>query len=126
MLYTKDMELRNGINCIEPISNNKTKRSEAFFMPCDFQSKQKWKFEKSSDTGIGTLKNVETGECLDFSSKDFGLQVKQKKKNKMLSFLAKVVKETVEDIQAPYLSECTRSIESPLITSHAWQFIPVA
>ena len=53
MLYTKDMELRNGINCIEPISNNKTKRSEAFFMPCDFQSKQKWKFEKSSFVRTG-------------------------------------------------------------------------
>ena len=123
MLYTKDMELRNGINCIEPVLNNKTKRAEAFFMPCDFQAKQKWKFDKSSDTGIGRLINIDTRQCLHFSSKDFGLEQKLKKRNKMLSFLAKVVKDTVEEIQTPYLSDCKESLQPPPITSQAWQLI---
>ena len=123
MLYTKDMELRNGINCIEPVLNNKTKRTEAFFMPCDFQAKQKWKFDKISDTGIGRLINIDTRQCLHFSSKDFGLEQKLKKRNKMLSFLAKVVKDTVEEIQTPYLSDCKESPQPPPIKSQAWQLI---
>ena len=117
------MELRNGINCIEPVFNNKTKRPEAFFMPCDFQAKQKWKFEESSDTGIGRLINIDTRQCLHFSSKDFGLEQKLKKRNKMLSFLAKVVKDTVEEIQTPYLSDCKESPRPTPIKSQAWQLI---
>ena len=66
MLFTKDMELRNGINCIEPLLNNNTERTEAVFLPCNFQDEQKWKFIEVNNGGM--LINVATGKCLTFTN----------------------------------------------------------
>ena len=119
-----DMELRNGINCIEPLFNNKTGRLEAVFLPCNFQPEQQWKFEKSNDreNERGTLVNVGNRKCLTFSSsEEQSGGTKYKRKNNMLSFLAKVVKESVEEVQTPYIYNCEHSRNSHIFQSQIWR-----
>lgn len=124
ILYTMDMELRNGINCIEPLFNNKTGRLEAVFLPCNFQPEQQWKFEKSNDgeNERGTLINVGNRKCLTFNSaEEQSGGTKYKRKNNMLSFLAKVVKESVEEVQTPYIYNCENSGNSHIFQSQIWR-----
>ena len=130
LLYTKNMELRNGVNCIEPLFNKKSQKLAAVFVPCNFQPEQKWVFEKRTGKEIvnGMLINVATGKCLTFESTTMqvkmhtGSKVKIHKdtKNKMLSFLTKVVKESVEEVQTPYIFNCKKSNNSRTFHSQIW------
>ena len=122
MLFTKDMELRNGINCIEPLLNNNTARTEAMFLPCNFQDEQKWKFIEVNNGGI--LINVATGKCLTFTNEQEKRDTKDKetsmKKSKMLSMLAKLVRDSVDKVQSPYLLTCDKSTSSNIFQSQIW------
>ena len=118
------MELRNGINCIEPLFNNKTKKLEAVFLPCNFQDEQKWTFEEltNDDIDCGLLRNVASAKCLTFSSTEKS-DTKEKssmKKSKMLSMLAKLVKESVEKVDPPYLMPCDKSQNSDILSDQKW------
>ena len=130
LLYTKNMELRNGVNCIEPLFNKKSEKLEAVFLPCNFQPEQKWIFEIRTGKEIvnGMLINLATGKCLTFESTTMKVKVhvgsKDKNdkdvKNKLLSFLTKVVKESVEKVQTPYIFNCKKSNNSHTFQSQIW------
>ena len=126
MLITKDMEVRNGINCIEPLLNNNTERIEAVFLPCNFQDEQKWKFvEKAGDlnnddTINGMLINVASGKCLTFANTEKRDTKESMKKSKMLSMLAKLVRDSVDKVQSPYLLTCDKSTTSNISQSQVW------
>ena len=67
------MELRHGVNCIEPILNKKTQKIEAVFLPCNFKDEQKWKLlslSESNSVNDGKLSNVASGQCLTFKNKE--------------------------------------------------------
>ena len=115
------MELRNGINCIEPLLNNNTERTEAVFLPCNFQDEQKWKFVEVNNGGM--LLNVATGKCLTFTTtekKDAKDKETSMKKSKMLSMLAKLVRDSVDKVQSPYLSTCDKSTSSKIFQYQIW------
>ena len=128
MLYTKESELRNGVNCLEALMNNKTNRLETVFFPCNFKDDQKWNFipEEGGPNNIGTLINSNNGKCLTFSKENDrkGNNKVAKKKEKMLAFLAKVVKETIQKVEAPFLSDCEAIERSsslrPMKTIQKW------
>ena len=119
------MELRNGINCIEPMFNIKTQRLEAAFVPCNFQPEQKWTFETNHNDQReeGMLVHVGTEKCLTFANtKDEQEGRNQKRNNNMLTFLATVVEEAVENVvQTPYISDCKNSRNIQIPNSQKWR-----
>ena len=114
------MELRNGVNCMEALLNNKTKRIGAVFLSCNFKDEQKWDFkvEENGSDNVGIIINRGSGQCLTFKRKQKSIDV-SKKKEKMLAFLAKVVKETMEKVEAPYISDCEKIRNSTV--SNQWK-----
>ena len=134
LLHTKYMELRNGINCIEALFNNDTQKLEVDFVPCNFQDEQKWIFQKRTGTEMvsGMLVNVATRKCLVFQTpgRDVNVHIARadkyskkelsRKKNKVLEYLAKVVKESVEEVQTPYMFDCATSSDSHTFRSQTW------
>ena len=123
------MELRNGVNCMEPSFNKETKLFEALFFPCDFKDEQKWKFlsiSESADINHGKLFNVASEKCLTFNNKDEKAKISRKsnkKKNKILSMLTSIVKDSVETMKSPYLLECEdNKVNIPLFHWQTWVF----
>ena len=120
------MELRNGINCIEPLLNNNTQSTEAVFLPCNFQDEQKWNFFKlnnDQDVNSGMLINVATEKCLTFTNimkQDSDNDNRSMKKSKMLSMLATLVRDSVDKVQSPYLITCDKSTSSINFKSQIW------
>ena len=121
------MELRNGVNCMEPSFNKETKKFEALFFPCDFKDEQKWKFlgtSESADINHGKLFNVASEKCLTFNNKDEKAKISRKsnkKKNKILSMLTSIVKDSVEKMKSPYLLECEdNKVNIPLFHLQTW------
>ena len=118
---------------MEAIINNKTNRLEAVFLPCNFKDDQKWNFipEEGGPTNIGALINRNSGKCLTFSKENNkkGSNKAAKKKEKMLAFLAKVVKETIQKIEAPFLSDCEAIERSsslrPMRAIQRWHIINI-
>ena len=104
------MELRNGVNCMEAVFNNKTKRLEVGFFPCNFKDEQKWDFkqEEHGSSNSGQIIDRKNGKCLMFSKEnvDNAQSDIRKKKEKMIAFLSKIVKETVMKAEVPYVSDC--------------------
>ena len=123
------MELRHGVNCMEPISSKKAQKIEAVFLPCNFKDEQKWKLlslSESNSVNDGKLSNVASGQCLTFKNKDEKANISRKnvqKKNKMLSMLTNIVKDSVEKMQSPYLSNCESNNTSiDVFHSQIWLF----
>ena len=121
------MELRHGVNCMEPSFNKETKLFEALFFPCDFKDEQKWKFlsiSESADINHGKLFNVASEKCLTFNNKDEKAKISRKsnkKKNKILSMLTSIVKDSVEKMKSPYLLECEdNKVNIPLFHLQIW------
>ena len=114
------MELRNGVNCMEALMNNKTKRIGAVFLSCNFKDEQKWDFklEENGSNNVGIIINRRSGKCLTFKAEQNSSDI-SKKKEKMLAFLAKVVKETMEKVEAPYISDCEKIRNSTV--SNQWK-----
>ena len=106
--------------------NNRTHRLEAVFLPCNFKIDQKWNFirEEGGPINTGALINRNSGMCLTFSKEMEGNSKFSKKKEKMLAFLAKVVKETIQKVEAPFLSDCEANRSSsgfrPTKTFQRW------
>ena len=117
------MELRNGVNCMDSLLNNKTKRLEAVFLPCSFKHDQKWDFKQDGNESYdkGIIINRGSGKCLTFEKEyDNNLNSNvSKKKETMLTFLAKVVKETIEKVEVPYISDCEKLRNST--ASNLWK-----
>ena len=113
---------------MEALMNNKTRRLEAVFLPCNFKDDQKWNFilEEDGPINTGALINKNSGMCLTFSKEvdEKGNVKVAKKKEKMLAFLAKVVKETIQKVEAPFLSDCeangSSSVLRPTKTFQRW------
>ena len=109
------MELRNGVNCMEPVFNNHTKRLEVGFFPCNFKDDQKWDFkqEEHGSSNGGQIIDRKNGKCLMFAKEnaDNAQSDIKKKKEKMIAFLSKIVKETIMKAEVPYVSDC-ESIEN--------------
>ena len=121
------MELRHGVNCMEPSFNKETKMFEALFFPCNFKAEQKWEFlgiSESADINHGKLLNVASEKCLTFNNKDEKAKISRKsdkKKNKILSMLTSIVKDSVEKMKSPYLLECEdNKVNIPLFHLQTW------
>ena len=121
------MELRHGVNCMEPIINKKAQKIEAVFLPCNFKDEQKWKLlslSESNSVNDGKLSNVASGQCLTFKNKDEKANVSRKndkKKNKMLSMLTNIVKDSVEKSKSPYLVNCeSNNTNIDVLLSQIW------
>ena len=107
---------------MEPVLNNKTKKLDAIFNPCNFKDEQKWDYvqvENGSGDG-GQIINKKTGHCLTFDKQngDSAKADTKKKKEKMLSFLSKIVKETIMKAEIPYISDCEmiENLSGPIIS----------
>ena len=104
------MELRNGVNCMEPVFNNNTKHLEVGFFPCNFKDEQKWDFkqEEYGSSNGGQIIDRKNGKCLMFAKENVDNAQTDiiKKKEKMIAFLSKIVKETVMKAEVPYVSDC--------------------
>ena len=127
ILYTKAMELRHAVQCIEPIFNNETQKIEAVFLPCNFQDEQKWKFlslsQYSYASNHGKLSNVASGQCLTFNNKEKAntQRKKLKKKNKVLSMLTNIVKDSIEKMKSPHLFKCdSNKYDVDVFQSQIW------
>ena len=121
------MELRHGVNCMEPSFNKETKKFEALFFPCDFKEEQKWEFlgiPESADINHGKLFHLSSEKCLTFKNKDEKANSSRKNvtnKNKILSMLTKIVKDSVEKMKSPYLVECEDNyVNSALFHLQIW------
>ena len=108
---------------MESLLNNKTKRLEAVFLPCNFKDDQKWDFKQDGNESYdkGIIINRGSGKCLTFEKEyDNNLNSNvSKKKETMLAFLAKVVKETIEKVEVPYISNCEKLRNST--ASNLWK-----
>ena len=127
ILLTKDKEIRHGVNCLEPMINNNTKNSETVFLPCTFKDEQKWTFlplSESANINHGKLFHLSSEKCLTFKNKDEKANSSRKNvtnKNKILSMLTKIVKDSVEKMKSPYLVECEdNNVNSALFHLQIW------
>ena len=122
------MELRHGVHCIEPILNKETQKIEAVFLPCNFQDEQMWEFlglsQTSEASNYGQLSNVASGQCLTFNVDNEKANTPRKNvrvKNKVLSMLTNIVKDSVEKMKSPHLFKCdSNKLNIDVFRSQIW------
>ena len=122
MLMTKNMEIQNGVLCLEPIPSRKIHEPiESFFMPCNSSPKQKWMFLKVSEgEDKGKIVHQGTGKCLSFNKVKESTQDSRYSKVKMLSFLSNIVNDIGLTIETPVMESCEIDKSSTRYQSQIW------
>lgn len=115
------MELQNGVLCLEPIHDKKSKLAKASFMPCNFSPEQKWDFLKITESGErGQIVHQTSGKCLSFSKVKERTEDTRYNKVKMLSFLSNIVNEIGLAIATPVLEPCAQNTASNRYQAQIW------
>ena len=121
MLFTRNMQIQNGVLCLEPIYSKKSNVTEAYFVPCNFSKQQRWNYTKITESGEkGKIVHQGSGGCLSFSKKKDSPPGTKQGRAKMLAFLSDVVNEIAFNIDTPTIEHCEQSRGSKRYNTQVW------
>ena len=121
MLFTRNMQIQNGVLCLEPIYSKKSNVTEAYFVPCNFSKQQRWSYTKITEPGEkGKIVHQASGRCLSFSKKKDTAPDTKYGRAKMLAFLSDVVSEIAFNIDTPIIEHCEQDRGSKHYNSQVW------
>ena len=121
MLFTRNMELQNGVLCLEPISRKSSKTTEAAFVACSSSKEQKWNYIKTDENGTkGKIVHQASGTCLSFNKHKENSQDPKYNKVKMLAFLSNIVNEIGINIVTPVIEPCEQKTDSQRYGAQVW------
>ena len=121
MLLTRNMEIQNGVLCLEPITNKMSKTTSPFFIPCNSSPEQKWTFLKDKENNEkGQIVHQKSGRCLSFNKVREKAEDTKRNKIKMLSFLSNIVNEIGLTIETPSLEHCEQDRNSNRYQTQIW------